>query len=168
MMIDKKGIPEAFLAKVFEAAGVGFMSIDGVVSPIPSEAEVQAVIDAYTISDAHAEVVAQIDAHAKQLRDQVVASISPAEMASWTIKQAEARAYQASGNASDAPMLGIEAQARGVTVAQLADKVLSKAMQLSHLEAMIAGVSGAHADAVRSLPTFDAVLAYDWHTGWPI
>lgn len=132
------------------------------------DAAVQSIIDAYPLSSAQAEVIAKIDMHAKSLRDGVVASISPAEMANWTIKQAEARAYQASGNEADAPMLGIEATARGVTVADLAAKVLAKAVQLSQLEAMIAGVAGAHGDAVKALGTFDAVLAYDWHTGWPI
>lgn len=129
---------------------------------------VQAIIDAYPLSASQAEVIAQIDLHAKSLRDSVVAAISPAEMASWTIKQAEARAYQASGNDADAPMLGIEATARGVTVADLAAKVLAKAVQLSQLEAMIAGVAGAHGDAVKALTTFDAVLTYDWRTGWPL
>ncbi len=129
---------------------------------------VQAIIDAYPLTSCQAEVIEAIDAHASALRDQVVANISSAEMASWAIKQREAAAYQASGNSADAPMLGIEAQARGVPVGDLAAKVLDKGAQLSQLEAVIAGVAGAHGDAVKALPTFDAVLAYDWHAGWPL
>ena len=128
---------------------------------------VQAIIDGYPLSAAQAEVIGHIDQHSKSLRDNVVATISPAEMASWTIKQAEARAYQSSGNEADAPMLTIEAVARGVTVADLAEKVLTKGVQLSQLEAVIAGVAGAHSDAVKALTTFESVLAYNWLIGWP-
>lgn len=129
---------------------------------------VQAIIDAYPLSAAQDEVIGMIDAHAKLLRDQVVVNTSPAEMASWPIKQAEARAHQISGLDADAPMLSIEAQARGVMVATLVSKVLGKAAQLSQLEAEIAGAAGRHGDAIKALTTFDAVLAYDWRTGWPL
>lgn len=141
---------------------------------------VQPIIDAYPISATRSEVIGLIDAHAKALRDSVVAAISPAEMASWPIKQAEARAHQISGNDADAPMLALEAQARGALVADLAAKVLGKAAQLSQLEAAIAGVAGKHCDAVKALgvdaqgndlatpEAFAAVLAYDWRTGWPL
>lgn len=149
------------------AAGHWLRQHDGVWQS-SDDVAVQAIIDAYSLDSCKAEVVAAVDAHAKTLRDSVVANISPAEMASWTIKQAEARAWQASGNAADAPMLSIEAMARGTTIADLSVKVLAKAVQLSQLEAMIAGVAGAHGDAVKALATFEAVLAYDWHSGWPI
>lgn len=148
------------------AAGHSLRQVDGVwVSS--DDAAVQAIIDAYPLGACQAEIVAAIDAHAAALRDQVVAGISPAEMASWGIKRAEAQAYHASGNPDDAPMLGIEAAARGVTLQAVVDRVLAKATALSQLEAAIAGTAGRHADAVRACETFEATLAYDWTTGWP-
>ena len=148
------------------AAGHWLMQLDGVWTSSDDTA-VQAIIDGYTLAHCQAEIVGRIDAHAKALRDAMVANISPAEMASWSIKQAEATAYTSSGADDDATMLLIEAQARGVTVADLAAKVLGKGAALSQIEAAISGVSGRHADAVRATQTFADALAYDWSAGWP-
>lgn len=128
---------------------------------------VQAIIDGYTIDQVKADVSAEIEAHAAELRNKVTAGISPAEMASWSIKRAEAYAYQSSGNAADAPTLNIEATTRGVALADVVARVVGNATALAGLEAAIAGVAGKHKDAVKALTTFDAVLAYDWRTGWP-
>lgn len=129
---------------------------------------VQAIIDAYPLAACQREIAADIAAHAKSLRDAVVAGISPAEMAAWSIKLREATAWTASGNPADAPMLGLEAQARGTPVAELAARVLRNAAQLAALEAVIAGTAGRHTDAVMAADmSFAAALGYDWHTGWP-
>lgn len=156
----------AGLHDAIAAAGHWLMEVDGQwVSS--DDAAVQAIIDGYSLAYCQAAVIAQVDAHAKALRDAVVANISPAEMASWSIKQAEAVAYTASGLGSDAPMLAIEAQARGSDVATLAAKVLGKGAALSQLEAVIAGVAGRHSDSVKAFAGFAEVLAYDWRTDWP-
>lgn len=147
-------------------AGYSLQCVDGVwVASDP--VAVQAIIDGYPLSSLQAAVACAIDAHAKALRDAVVENISPAEMAAWGIKRAEAAAYLASGNTSNAPMLVIEAQARNVSVADLVQKVVNKATLLAQLEAVIAGVAGAHSDAVRAFATFEDVLSYNWHIGWP-
>lgn len=127
----------------------------------------QAVIDSYTLTETQDEVCNEIEAFAAELRNKHVANISPAEMASWSIKLAEAAAFAASGDPASAPLLGIEATARGCTLADLIGKVNGNATNLAALEAAIAGTSGKHRDAVRALTTFADVLAYDWHTGWP-
>lgn len=126
----------------------------------------QAIIDAFSIDDAKSEVIAEIDALAKSKRDAVVASISPAEMASWPIKRAEAAAFD--GTDASAPFLAAEAAARGVATSTLVEKVLSKGAALSGLEAAISGVSGCHCDAVRALNSFDLIAEYDYSTGWPV
>lgn len=128
---------------------------------------VQAIIDGYTLDQVKADVAAKIEAHAADLRNKVVAGISPGEMASWSIKRSEAYAYQASGNAADAPTLNIEATTRGVALTDVVTRVLANAGTLAGLEATIAGVSGKHKDAIKGLSTFADVLAYDWHTDWP-
>lgn len=132
------------------------------------EAAVQAIIDAYPLAALQADVVADIDAHARALRELVVRDTSPAEMASWPIKRAEALAFAANGDPASAPMLAVEAAARGVSLGDMAAMVTAKATALSALEAAISGTAGRHADAVRAMQTFEQVLAYDWKAGWPL
>ena len=131
-------------------------------------AAVQAIIDAYSVADAAAYRSAEVERIAKAKRDQVIAGVSPGEMASWPIKLAEAATYAQSGNAADAPLLSVEAQARGVTLAELVSKVDGAAQTFAGLEAMIAGTSGRHRDALRAMTDFDAVASYDIMTGWPL
>lgn len=123
---------------------------------------------AAALAQAVVEVVASAERVAKAKRDAVVAHISPAEMASWPIKRAEALAYQDSGLDADAPNLQIEAQARGVSLAVLAAKVLAKAQLLAWLEAGIAGRCGAIQDAAQAAASPSAVRALDVHAGWPV
>lgn len=139
----------------------------------PEPQPTQAEIDAAMLPATRTAVIEQIDGHARTLRDQIVAGISPAEMASWAIKRAEAQAYVASNNPTDAPMLAVEAASRAVSLDILANLVLQKAVGLAQLEAIIAGTAGRHTDTVRALAeapgaTADDLLAYDWSTGWPL
>lgn len=128
---------------------------------------VQAIIDGYTLDDAKAYRAAQVSAHAKTMRDKVIMMISAGEMASWPIKLAEAAKYAQTGQSSDAPMLASEAQARGIELAALVQKVGGNATTFASLESAIAGVDGKHRDAIKALATFDEVSAYDYLTGWP-
>jgi hypothetical protein len=131
------------------------------------ETAVQAIIDGYSLSQVANDICTEIDTYAKTLRDRVISNISPGEMASWPIKLAEAAKYAQSGSDTDAPMLALEASARGVTIAELCLKVTGNAGSLASVEAAIAGTSGKHRDAVRACTTWDAIAAYDWRTGWP-
>ncbi|CAB4126121.1 hypothetical protein UFOVP73_46 [uncultured Caudovirales phage] len=113
-----------------------------------------------TLAEAKADRAAVVDLVASSLRNQATAGTSPAEMSSWPLKLAAA---QAGGG----PMLALEAQCRGITEADLIALVLDSAAQLSQLEAVIAGVSGKHRDAIAALDTIDDVCAYDMRNGWP-
>lgn len=121
-----------------------------------------------SLGDKRSQIKRQADDIARMKRDQVVAGISPAEMASWSIKRAEALAYQSSSNVADAPSLLLEAQARGVPLADLAGKVLIKAAQLAALEAAIAGRCGAIQDAATAAQSEADLLAIDLEAGWPV
>lgn len=132
-----------------------------------NDAAVQAIIDGYTLDDAKAHKSAQASAHAKMLRDKVIRTISAGEMASWPIKLSEAAKYALTGQDADAPMLAAEAAARGITLAALVAKVGENATTFAGLEAAIAGIDGAHRDAIKACATFEAVAAYDFSTGWP-
>ncbi len=123
------------------------------------------------LGEARAAIMADADRIAKGKRDGVVAAISPAEMASWPIKRAEALAYDALGvNATDAdaPLLAVEAQARGCSTAALVARVLAKANTLSALEAAIAGHCGAIQDQANAAATLADLAAIDVNDGWPV
>jgi hypothetical protein len=115
-----------------------------------------------------AEKLAAVDELAAGQRARAVARASPAEMASWTLKLQEAKAWLASQDDADAPMLALEAQARGATLAVLVSKVIAKAQAYRRAEAAIAGAAGRHRDAVAALQTIGDVAAYDITAGWPL
>ncbi|MBI5922548.1 MAG: hypothetical protein HY847_13015 [Betaproteobacteria bacterium] len=136
------------------------------ITPVTGEA-VTYLVENIPLATIKTTTIAKVESCARQVRDQIVAGISPAEMASWPIKRAEALAYQSSSNAADAPNLAAEATARGVSLTVLAEKVLAKAAILAGLEARIAGNTGKHNDAIGALTAAAAVLAYDYSAGWP-
>ena len=113
-----------------------------------------------SLAEAQADRSAVVDLIAASLRDKATAGVSPAEMSSWPLKLAAA-------NAGGSPMLALEAQYRGITEAALIAFVLGSAAQLSQLEAVIAGVSGKHRDAINALTTIEKVCAYDMRSDWP-
>lgn len=138
---------------------------------VPSDAAVESAIATWSLADAKNEAIALVDAIAKDLRDQVVAGTSPAEMATWTIKRQEALNYD--GTDASAPTLAAEASSRSapdriVTTGDVVERVQAKATALLQIEAMIAGTAGRHGDAIRALTSHAAVAAYDWTTDWPL
>jgi hypothetical protein len=120
-----------------------------------------------TLEYALAEKLAKIEEQAAQQRQRVTYPASSQEMSSWAEKLRQARAFATSQLDTDAPMLAREAQARGVTTANVAQRVVANYNAFSQAESQIAGVSGRHRDAVRALVDVDAVMAYDFSQGWP-
>jgi len=127
---------------------------------------VQSIIDNYTLEERRGDVKRRIDALARELRDRATANISPAEMASWAIRQSEAKAHRA-GKDEDVALLAKEAQIRGVTVADIASRVKARAADLVDLEASISGTAGKHKDAVDALTDPWEIHRYDFSGGWP-
>ncbi len=132
-----------------------------------NDTAVQAIIDAYALADATSVIADQIDSYAKTLRDRALKGISPGEMGTWATKYQEARAFQASGAAADAPSLNLEAQQRGISLAGLCTRVVNNFQAVAQREARISGIAGRHKDAVRALSAFQAIASYDYSTGWP-
>lgn len=114
-----------------------------------------------------AEKIAAVQLVAADQRRKVTAPSSPSEMASWTEKLRQARAYVA-GVDSTAPMLALEGRSRGTSTQDIVSRVLANADQFSQAEAVIAGTSGRHKDALAALATLEEVLAYDITAGWPL
>lgn len=144
----------------------GFTDGRPVVIGTRDDAAAQAIIDSYTLKEAKDYMCAEVLGYARLLRDKAVEGVSPAEMACWPIKRAEASDF-ASRGASAAPILSAEAARRGVSLKVLADKVMANAAALSAIEAEIAGADGRHRDAIGAKTSFADLLAYDWRTGWP-
>lgn len=138
--------------------------INGTVQP-PTDQEAPQL----TFAEQQAAMIREADLIAKRKRDAITADYSPAEMASWPIKRAEALAWQASGSDADAPNLAVEAAARQATVASLVARVIDKANQLAQLEAVIAGYTGYLHDQIRAVAAEDrsALDAIDLQRGWP-
>lgn len=132
-----------------------------------NDPQVQIIINSYTLDECKDFTCTLVEIKAKQLRDYAVRNVSAGEMASWPVKQKEADAYTKSKNPEDAPMLQTEANIRGVSLAALVEKVYTYAQQVSILEAYISGACGKHKDIIRSFNTFEKVVTYDYHGGWP-
>ena len=95
-----------------------------------------------------------IDAFAANKRIKLAGNPSP-EYSAWGLKLAEAK--QGGG-----PMLEAEAVHRGVTLAQIVERVLANAEAYQQAEAWIAGNAGKQRDIVSALTTREELLDYDW------
>lgn len=147
------------LVKAIADAGHWVYVEDGVYITSDDDA-VQAIIDSYPLSAQIDEKCAEVEAYAAKLLDAAAMGKSALQLAYEPIKKIEADALAKGGAA---PTLAAEAAARGITVEELAAKVLSK----SDTQAQIVGVAGKHKDAIRALTTFEDVRAYDYSVGWP-
>jgi hypothetical protein len=95
-----------------------------------------------------------IDKFAADKRIKLAGPPSP-EYASWPLKLAEA-------NNGGGPLLQMEADARGVPLAALVERVIGNAAAYEQAEALIAGTAGRHKDAVSALTTIEELRDYDW------
>lgn len=163
-MIDFKSKSCDALAFKISAAGHWVVFEDGI--PLSSDDKaVQPIIDAFTLVEYKAGKQAQIESHAKVLRDKSLNGVSPAEVAAWSVKLAEAKTFGKAG--ADTATLAKEAQVRNIPLAELVAKVQANANDFGDREAQIAGVAGKHKDALMALTDFRAVEAYDFTGGWP-
>lgn len=108
----------------------------------------------------------QVDRAAETVRLRFV-SEGAGQMLTYTTKAAEARAYLADSS-SPVPFLEAEAQARGMTVAALADEVAGMVEQWTAIGSRIEGSRmGAKAALTRAtnLAEISMALAVDWLTG---
>lgn len=160
--LNGKPLTESLLARL---EPLGFCHTGGVPTSNDDTA-CQAIIDAFTLTTYISERKSEVDTIARNLRDKVIAHVSPGEMATWPIKRAEAIAYQASSNPADAPMLAAEAAVRKADIAQVVQRVLRNAAGYGAIEAHISGVCGAHKDRLSMLNTWEEVRDYDVNAGW--
>lgn len=110
---------------------------------------------------------AEIDSYAAGLRNQVIRGRSAGEMASWSVKLVESRAYLASNDPSQAPTLAATATIRGITITNLANRVIAQATPYLQAEAYIDGIRGKHCDAVEAMTDVRDIILYNWLVEWP-
>lgn len=160
--------------KQIEAAG-HWLRQNNRVWEVSDEAAVQAIIDAYPLSETIAEKQLEIEQFANQVRVRKLGEPSP-EQAMWAIKADQAERFLATSDPAQAPLIVDEATHRGETPQSLALKIRDKATAQRSLEARIAGLAGKHKRALvamaKETPTaadFRAVLDYDYKadTSWP-
>lgn len=113
-----------------------------------------------------AEKIAKVEDLAGEQRRKATAPSTPSEMSSWTEKLRQAKAYD--GTDAAAPMLAREGAVRGTSTQDIVTRVLNNASALEQLEAVIAGTSGRHKDALRACATLEDLDAYDIEDGWPL
>jgi hypothetical protein len=102
----------------------------------------------------------QVSAIEKMIRDKVTERFHPSELAAAPFKVTQAEkaidAIDEDTARSEAPMLAIEADARGVSVKDMADIVMANYSNLMMMEGMVSGASGKKMDLIDSI-AFDAV-----------
>lgn len=87
-----------------------------------------------TLPEAKQRAHMSIKVYATNLREHFIAPLSAGEAASWLRKEEEATRFLADRLENNAPFLREEALVRGVSVADLANKVLENAASLKFLE----------------------------------
>lgn len=95
-----------------------------------------------------------IDGYAASKRIKLAGLPSP-ELAAWPLKLAEAKN-------GGGPLLQLEADTRGIPIAEMVQRVISNAEAYQVAEAVIAGKAGKQRDIVSALTTREELLAYDW------
>ena len=130
--------------------------------PLPADA-----VGQDDLATAKAKRCEEINAYAAGLRNKVVMGRSAGEMASWSVKLAEVRAYNASLIPADAPTLATICAVRGITMADLIARINAQATPFLQAEAVIDGVRGKHCDAIEAMSDVRDIIVYDWSAEWP-
>lgn len=116
-------------------------------------------------------VVEEIYDFARSYYENLTTRYAATEVATWARKQQEAVDYF-NGTLLPGSNLETEAKERYPTmnpedaIALLAQSVVSKGDQLNLQANRVAGVRGRHCDVISKLESVQAVLAYDWRSGW--
>lgn len=84
------------------------------------------------------------------------------EMLTWERQESEAKAYQASKNPSDAPLLAKLAENRGVSLEVFANKVIEKSTLYREVSSKLIGKRQALEDRVKVATSLEEIEAIKW------
>lgn len=117
-----------------------------------SQSEAQAAIDSYNPWPVEkANKLAEIDADFSAATDNLTAGWPPHEIQTWNKQESEARAY-AADPFSLTPMLSSISTTRGLTIAELAQRVIRDADAFTNASAHYVGMRHKARQQVQSLP----------------
>lgn len=111
------------------------------------------------IVEAKASKLSEINSACDAILNQAVNSYPESEVLTFDQQVEEVKAYQSSGNTADAPLLSALASARGITLDDLIQRVMSKRQAFSVLSGYVIGQRQALEDKLDSCQTTEEVKA---------
>ena len=113
------------------------------------------------LGGAKARILGLLEAETAALRARVAGTVDPTKLAAYQQKYETAIAAQ-SGDAAALSLLADEAQARGLTAAELATLVQRTGDQWRTLVQRIEAASAQHKARIAALTSVEAAKGYDW------
>ena len=110
-----------------------------------------------TLDEVKAEKLAEINAACDRILSEAVSTYPETEILTFDQQTAEAKAYQASGDTEDAPLLSALAQGRGMTLDELAKRVIAKHTAFTALSGYVIGQRQALEDRLNACTTGEAI-----------
>ena len=110
-----------------------------------------------TLDEAKAENLSEINAACDRILNEAVSTYPETEILTFDQQTAEAKAYQASGQAEDAPLLSALAQGRGMALDELAKRVIAKHQAFSALSGSVIGQRQALEDRLDACTSVEDV-----------
>lgn len=133
-----------------------------------TQTQVQGFIDGFTLAQAKDMWKVRVREYAGQIRQKIMEGYTAWEMASWSEKLREARAYLDEATAETrCPSLFQEAQRRSMPVSVIVDRVILKSGIFMGKEANIAGFCGNLCDAIDAAQSFQEIEQMSLFSGWP-
>ena len=114
-----------------------------------------------TLPEAKAAKLAEINAQCDVILDTAVSSYPQSEVLTFDQQIGEVEKYLASRNPSDAPLLSALAQARGIELVDLCDRVIVKRRAFSALSGYVIGCRQRLEDVLDTLKTVEEVQALE-------
>lgn len=111
------------------------------------------------IEEAKSAKLSEINSACDAILNQAVNSYPESEVLTFDQQVEEVKAYQSSGNTADAPLLSALASARGITLDDLIQRVLSKRQAFSVLSGYVIGQRQALEDRLDECQTTEDVNA---------
>lgn len=112
-----------------------------------------------TFEEAKAFKLSEINSACDAILNQAVNSYPESEVLTFDQQVEEVKAYQSSGNPADAPLLSALASARGITMDDLIQRVMSKRQAFSALSGYVIGQRQALEDRLDECQTTEEVNA---------
>ena len=110
-----------------------------------------------TLDEVKAEKLAEINAACDRILSDAASTYPETEILTFDQQTAEAKAYQASGDTEDAPLLSALAQGRGMTLDELAKRVIAKHTAFTALSGYVIGQRQALEDRLNACTTGEAI-----------